>query len=95
MLHEERAALLTQLDHREFWVKRRGPYVPSKQRTFDMPDPVMSEGLLKARAQLIKTSGERYGRLKGKVTQELENERQQIITRLGSKSAGITDYEET
>ncbi len=93
--HEERATLLTQLDRREFWVKRRGPYVPSKQRTFDMPDPVMSESLFKARAQLIKTSGERYGRLKEKVREELEHERQQLTLRLGSKPATITDYEES
>jgi hypothetical protein len=95
LLHEERAALLTQLDHREFWVKRRGPYVPSKQRTLDMPDPVMSEGLLKARGQLLEISGQRYGRLKQEVREELEHERQQLVKRLGSKPADITDYEET
>lgn len=91
--HEERAALLTQLDNREFWVKQRGSYAPSMQRTFDMPVP-KSEAMFKARAQLIEISGMRYGRLKEEVRAESEHERQQLFTRFVSKSGTITDYEE-
>jgi|GEM_PF-982169 len=91
--HEERAALLTQLDNREFWVKRRGSYAPSMQRTFEMP-VLKSEALFKARVQLRDISGKRYGRLKEQVKAESEHERQQLISRFISKSGIITDYEE-
>ncbi len=95
LTHEELATLLTELDKREFWAKRRGPYMPSKQRTFDMPTPAISTPLSQAREQLMRISGERYGRLKVEVKKELEHERQQLINRLGTNPAAITDYEET
>lgn len=71
---DELVTLLTQLDRREFVAKRRGPYPPVKLRTFDMPTPVMTEELWEARAQLMRISGERYGRLKCQVREEVRND---------------------
>ncbi len=76
--HDDLATILTQLEPREFVARHRGPYPPIKQRTFDMPAPRMSESLYRARDELLKISGERYGRLKCEVREELKYERPDI-----------------
>jgi hypothetical protein len=64
------AQLLTKLPLREFWCRKRGDFKPTKGRTFNMPDPQLSEDLKERREQLIDVSGQRYGRLKSKVIRE-------------------------
>lgn len=71
---EELVKWLTQLERREFVAKRRGPYPPIKQRTFEMRAPEMSDALLDARAELMRISGERYGRLKYEVRAEAHHD---------------------
>lgn len=73
--HEKLVTLLTQLKAREFWVKRRGPYLPVKFRALDMPEPKSTPDLFRARNQLIDISGQQFGILKGRVRQELNHER--------------------
>lgn len=66
----ELIATLTHLRHREFVVRRRGPYPPLKQRTLDMPAPALSKELWEAREELIRRSAERYGRVKTEIRVE-------------------------
>ncbi len=73
--HEALGAFLTQLRPREFWTKRRGAYEPVKQRTLDMPEPPLSPELFRLRKELVESSGQRYGRLKAQVREELKRER--------------------
>lgn len=75
LTREDLTTLLTQLEHREFCAKRRGPFLPVKLRTLDMPTPVKSEHLYRARAELMRISGQRYGRLKWQVHDGLQHER--------------------
>lgn len=65
------AHLLANQAPREFWVRRRGAYLPLKQRTLDMPDPVSTPELEARLRLLLDTSGARYGRLKRDVEREL------------------------
>lgn len=68
-------AQLTQLRPREFWTKVRGAHQPTKHRSLEMPAPVESRELWRARKLLVDTSGNRYGRLKVVVRQEENYER--------------------
>ena len=72
--HEDLATILTQLQPRQFVARHRGPYPPIKQHTFNMPAPRISEGLYRLREELARVSGERYGRLKWRVREELKHE---------------------
>ncbi|MCB0110186.1 MAG: hypothetical protein KDE53_29905, partial [Caldilineaceae bacterium] len=58
---EQLALELANLPPRSFWVRRRGPFVPTKQRTLDMPDPVNNPQVQMALQRLIETSGRLYG----------------------------------
>jgi Type IV secretion-system coupling protein DNA-binding domain len=90
---EELAMILTQLEQREFVARRRGPYPPRKQRTLEMPTPRLSDALWQAREQLVKNSGQLYGRLKSEARSEYDGQHGQW----SPKSSGITDitdYEE-
>lgn len=73
--HDQLIALLTQLNAREFWTKRRGPHLPLKYRALDMPEPRPSRDLFAARRRLIDLSGNQFGKLKEKVREELRHER--------------------
>jgi hypothetical protein len=73
--HEALVALLTQLRPREFWTKRRGSYAPMKQRALNMPEPEPGPQLYTARKQLIEASGQRFGKLKTTVREELNHAR--------------------
>ena len=66
------AQILTRLGPREFWYRRRGTWSPHKFRTLDMPDPIITPELRKKRRELINYSGERFGRLKQELLQELD-----------------------
>lgn len=63
----EVVSLLTHLENRVFWIKVRGPYLPAKQRTLEMPVEPMSAELHAARKALISAAGQRYARLKSEV----------------------------
>jgi hypothetical protein len=52
---------LSNLPPREFWVRRRGPYLPAKKRTLDMPDLKRTPAVESAVAQLTQLSGHLYG----------------------------------
>ena len=67
------ALLLSKLRPREFWVRRRGPYLPIKQRTFEMPDPVLDIELESRMQALLDLSGKRFGRLKSEVEPEFKH----------------------
>ncbi len=91
MTHDELASILTQLAQREFVCKCRGRFPPIKERTIDIPVPVMTDQLFQARERLLRTSAERYGRLKREVSQNYDR-LQYLALKPG---AIITDYEET
>jgi len=65
--------ILTKLRHREFWCRRRGNFTPTKHKTFDMLDPVISTQIRIRRKDLIDYSGRRFGRLKTDIKRELNS----------------------
>lgn len=69
---ERLAQLLVNLPDRVFWFRRRGPYDPSRQRTLELPDPVMTPQLEEAVARLEEISGQRYGQSKHQLLRELD-----------------------
>lgn len=71
---EELAHLLANQAPREFWVRRRGPYLPIRQRTLDMPDPVPTPELEARLRLLLDTSSARYGRLREEMQRELDRD---------------------
>jgi hypothetical protein len=85
--HDLAAALLTQLKSREFWIKQRGPRLPVKQRSLEMPDPPHDKDSLDARKMLLDSSGSLYGRRKSEVRKEIAYERPTI-------TYTTTDFEE-
>lgn len=87
--HAELVTQLTQLRAREFWVKRRGPEAPVKHRSLLMPEIELTDELLKARDELIASSGKRFGKLKEEVRKEMNGARAE--TRKGP----ISDYDKT
>ncbi|MGD8457026.1 MAG: hypothetical protein PVF83_11615 [Anaerolineales bacterium] len=64
------ALLLSKLEHREFWMRRSGPYLPLKQRTFEMPTRFLNEEMKSRTGELLDFSGNRFGRLKAEARQE-------------------------
>jgi hypothetical protein len=65
------AESLSGLRFREFWHKQRGAHRPLKQRTFDMPLPVITnDGRSKIRS-MIATSGKLYSRSRSVVQKEI------------------------
>ncbi|MDK2981131.1 MAG: hypothetical protein PWQ55_1478 [Chloroflexota bacterium] len=55
---------LANLQPRQFWYRRRGPYIPIKQHTYSMPDPVYTRALKDQIKALRDCSGSLYGRRK-------------------------------
>lgn len=58
---EKLALELANLQPREFWIRRRGPFSPVKQRTLDIADPPMTPELAAAVQRLMTISGRLYG----------------------------------
>lgn len=58
---EKLALELANLRPREFWVRRRGPFAPVKQRTLNIADPALTPELEAAVQRLMETSGRLYG----------------------------------
>jgi len=65
------AQALTRLLQREFWFRRRGVQTASRQRTLEVPDPVLTPETLSKMAELLDISGLKYGRLKKDLQKEL------------------------
>jgi hypothetical protein len=65
------AQVLTESPPRVFWSRQRGRNAPTKQRTFDMPEPIRTRELKASIRDLLNASGLRYGRLKEDVRREL------------------------
>lgn len=58
---EKLALELANLRPREFWVRRRGPFAPVKQRTLDITDPHPTPEMEVAVQRLMEISGQLYG----------------------------------
>ncbi|MCB0109983.1 MAG: hypothetical protein KDE53_28875, partial [Caldilineaceae bacterium] len=52
---------LSNLDRRQFWVRRRGIYEPVRKRTLELADPQLTPQLERAVRWLMATSSETYG----------------------------------
>ena len=65
------AQSLSGLRFREFWQKQRGAYRPSKQRTFDMRLPDVTNEVRHNIRSLLATSGRLYGRPRNEVQKEV------------------------
>ncbi len=74
--HEAMSSLLTRLRPREFWMKRRGPDDPTKQRSLEAPSLTPSKELYAARAYLVKVSGSRFGIAKSRAKEQLKQGRE-------------------
>lgn len=68
---DRQAQLLSSLQDREFWVKRRGVQMPSKHRSWDMPDVQITKPMLRNAARLTEISGRQYGQNKQAVLQRI------------------------
>ena len=84
---------LTNLPDRQFWYKRRGPYLPVKQRTLSLPPIQFTPELHKAVAQLRKTSAERYGLSKPAALATIQARRQQPPIDEADDGVTISEYE--
>jgi hypothetical protein len=62
---------LANLKLRQFWVRKRGPYQPVKQFSFNMPDPKITPQL-QANVRILRdASGQRFGVLKSVLRERL------------------------
>ncbi len=61
---------LAGLKSRQFWVRKRGPYKPTKLYSFYMPDPVYSHELTQQIEELRDYSGQHFGRAKQKIQKQ-------------------------
>ena len=68
---EPLAAELSQLRHREFWFRSKGFLRPTKQFTFSMPDPALTQELESKVRKFLNFVGNNYGRLKAEVRVEM------------------------
>ncbi len=63
---------LANLRLREFWSRKRGPYKPVKQYSFNMPDPEINPCILANEIALRDEAGSRYGKLKSKIRDQMD-----------------------
>jgi hypothetical protein len=68
---DQLAASLSGLRFREFWHKQRGACRPTKQRTFDMPLPTVTDEIRQNVWSLVATSAKLYSRSKEAVKKEV------------------------
>ncbi len=69
------ALLLSRLEPRQFWARHRGLKTPSKQRTFPMPDPVLTFQLASYLQAMLACSGMRYGHMKEDLQRQYDGKR--------------------
>ncbi len=69
------ALFLSRLQPRQFWARHRGAKTPSKQRTFNMPDPVLTFQLASYLHSMLACSGMRFGRMKDDVQSQYDGKR--------------------
>lgn len=67
---------LANLQLRQFWARKRGPYRPTKQFSFNMPDPKMTNQLQKNVLALRAESGRRFGVPKQNLRSRVKNVRE-------------------
>lgn len=65
------ASELANLPNRVYWLRRRGPYVPVRQYSREMPDPVVTPQIRANLARMLAISGRLYGRRKSELLREL------------------------
>lgn len=70
---ERLAQQLVNLPDRVFWFRRRGPHNPSRQRTLELPDPVITPQLERATMRLIAYSGQAFGHQKQALDVKLDD----------------------
>ena len=70
------------LQEKEFWTKKRGNTIPTKHRSFNMPDIKMTAEIIRKRKDLVVYSGNRYG-------QQKKNYQSTYGTRLDQNSPNI------
>ncbi len=92
--HEDLTTLLTQLDARTFVLKRRGPYAPVKVRTPDMPTPPKTDDLLRARQELRRLSGTKFGIMKGAARRSMERDIAIAAETIDGQYRVLDDWEE-
>jgi len=68
---DQLAESLSGLRFREFWHKQRGAYRPTKQRTYDMPLPQITQEVMHNVWSLVATSARLYSRSKEAVQKEV------------------------
>jgi len=71
---------LANLKLRQFWFRKRGPNRPSKQFSFNMPDPVVTPQL-RANVQALRTeSGRRFGVSRNELKEHINREKETYPT---------------
>lgn len=81
------AQILTRLPQREFWARKRMSGVPVHIKTFENPDLVPTPELKQALEELLQCSGQRFGRLKEEIQQELA--KTQVPSKDSGQSPGV------
>jgi len=76
---EREARKLTTLKDREFWYKERGPSLPQKGKSLEMPDVVMTPYLQDAIDELVALSNERWARPKDELRREIQERQTQLL----------------
>ena len=79
---DHQAHLLTSLKLREFWVKRRGVFAPSKHLSHFMADVKTTQAKKIMRKMLIDKSGKTYGRNKHAITSQIEEQKVEVFPQL-------------
>ncbi|MBT6150779.1 MAG: type IV secretion system DNA-binding domain-containing protein [Chloroflexi bacterium] len=79
---EHSVSELSHLRMKEFWTKKRGNTIPTKHRSFNMPDIKMTAEIIRKRKDLVVYSGNRYG-------QQKKNYQSTYGTRLDQNSPNI------
>jgi len=66
---EDCALELANLPNRVYWLRRRGPFVPVRKFTREMPDPIVTPRIKANLAKMLAVSGQRYGVRKSELQQ--------------------------
>ena len=85
----EVAGLLTRLQPREFWVKRRGKLWPTRHRSLTVSDPPLTPEVQDSVARLVAISGNQYGAAKEDDSQPLFEPQRLLL------GAPALEYEDT
>lgn len=70
------ASELANLPNRVYWLRRRGPYLPVRKYTRDMPDPIVTPQIKTNLGKMLAISGRLYGHKKSELLRELAEQGQ-------------------